>query len=79
VVPGSDGSYDFDVTVRYGLAGMSFLVVVEAKKHRYPIERELVHVLHQKLTSVGARKAVMISSAPYQSGAVKGANAHGDA
>lgn len=76
-VAGSDGTYDLDATVRYGFAGMDFLVVVEAKHHRNPIKRELVQVLHQKVQSVGAHKGVMVSTATYQSGAVAFARAHG--
>jgi hypothetical protein len=76
-VNGIDGSYDFDATVRFELAGMAFLVLVEAKRHRHPIKRELVQVLHQKVQSVGAHKGAMISTAPYQSGAVEFAKVHG--
>lgn len=73
----ADGTYDFDATVRYQFAGMSFLVVVEAKLHKNPIRRELVQVLQQKAHSVGAHKAVMVATAPYQAGAVAFARAHG--
>lgn len=45
-IQGTDGVYDFDATVRFGLAGMRFLVLVEAKRHKNPIKRELVQVLH---------------------------------
>ncbi len=74
---GPDGVYDFDATVRFTLGGMQFLVLVEAKRHRYPIKRELVQVLHAKLQSVGAHKAVMFSTAPYQRGALEYAKKHG--
>jgi hypothetical protein len=74
---GVDGAYDFDATVRFGLGGMQFLVLVEAKQHKNPIKRELVQVLHDKLRSVGAHKAAMISTAPYQRGALEYAKAHG--
>jgi hypothetical protein len=76
-ITGVDGAYDFDATVRYEIAGMSFLVLVEAKKHKNPIKRELVQVLYQKLQSVGAHKGIMISTAPYQKGAVEFAKTHG--
>jgi hypothetical protein len=56
---------------------MEFLVLVEAKCHRNPIKRELVQVLHQKLQSVSAQKAVLVSTAPFQSGALEFALAHG--
>jgi hypothetical protein len=77
VIQGLDGEYDFDATVRYELAGMAFLVLVEAKLHKNSIKREVVQILHQKLLSVGAQKAVLISTAPFQNGALQFALAHG--
>jgi hypothetical protein len=77
VIVGGDGDYDFDATIRFKLAGMAFLVLVECKKHKNPIKRELVQVLHQKMQSVGAQKGAMFSTAPYQSGALKFALKHG--
>lgn len=76
-VQGVDGEYKFDATVRYRLGGMDFLVVVEAKKHKNSIERELVQVLKDKVHSVGAQKGVMIATAPFQSGAIEYAGTHG--
>jgi hypothetical protein len=76
-VTGVDGTYDFDATVRFELAGMAFLVLVEAKRHKHSIKRELVQILYQKVQSVGAHKGAMISTAPYQSGAVEFAKVHG--
>jgi hypothetical protein len=35
---------NFDATVRYELAGMAFLTLVEAKLHKNPIKRETVQV-----------------------------------
>ncbi len=74
---GVDGEYDFDATVRFSMGGMNFLVLAEAKRHKNPVKRELVQVLNDKLRSVGAQKAVMISTAPYQSGALEYAKVHG--
>jgi hypothetical protein len=76
-ITGADGTYDFDATVRYQLLGMSFLVLVEAKRHKNPIKRELVQILYQKVQSIGAHKGVMVSTAPYQTGAVVFAKTHG--
>lgn len=56
---------------------MAFLVLVEAKRHANPIKRELVQVLHDKRQSVGAQKAAMIATAPYQRGALDYAKTHG--
>jgi hypothetical protein len=76
-VTAADGTHDFDATVRFMVAGMQFLVIVEAKRHKNPVKRELVQVLHQKVLSVGAHKGLMVSTAPYQRGALEFAVAHG--
>jgi hypothetical protein len=74
---GVDGEYVFDATMRYTLGGMRFLVLVEAKRYTDPVKRDLVQILHSKLQSVGAQKAVMISTAPFQKGAKVYAETHG--
>jgi len=76
-IQGMDGSYVFDATVRHQFAGADYLTIVEAKMHKNPIKRQLVQTLHSKALSVGAHKAVMISTAPYQKGALGFAKAHG--
>lgn len=76
-IVGTDGTYDFDATIRFSLGGMNFLVLVEAKRHKNPVKRELVQVLRAKLQGVGAHKAVMVATAPYQSGALEYAKTHG--
>src|SRR2546423_13099940 len=76
-IRGTDGSFTLDATVRYRWAGLDFLVVVEAKLHTNPIKRELVQVLLSKVQSVGAHKGVMISTAPFQQGAIEFAKVHG--
>lgn len=73
----ADGTYDIDVTLRFRFGGMDFLVLVEAKHHANPIKRELVQILDQKVRSAAAHKGVMMSTAPYQSGALAYARAHG--
>jgi hypothetical protein len=55
---------------------MDFLIVVEAKLHSNPIKRELVQILQSKAQSVGAHKAVMVSTAAFQSGAIAFATTH---
>ena len=76
-VKGVDGTYDFDATVRFSWSGMDFLIVVEAKRHTNPIKRDMVQVLHHKALSVGAHKAVLISTARFQRGALELARVHG--
>jgi hypothetical protein len=77
VLEGVDGTYDFDATVRFSYLGADFLVVVEAKRHANAIKRELVQVLHSKMRSVGAQKAILVSTAAFQRGAIDFAKAHG--
>jgi hypothetical protein len=77
VISGVDGDYDFDATVRFSYLGMDFLILVEAKRHSNPIKREPVQALQTKLQSVGAQKAIMISTTPFQRGAINFAKTHG--
>jgi Restriction endonuclease len=76
-VAGPDGCYDLDGVVRLRWGGLDFMVVVEAKYHRNPIKRELVQVLHSKVQSIGAHKGVLVTTAPFQRGALNYAKAHG--
>jgi hypothetical protein len=76
-IAGVDGSYVFDATVRFTVAGLRMLVVVEAKRHGRSVERAYVQILHDKLRSVGAHKAVLVSTASFQRGALEYANVHG--
>jgi hypothetical protein len=74
---GVDGSFDIDATVRYMFGGMNFLVLVEAKRHKNAIKRELVQALQSKVQSVGAQKGVMLATAGFQRGAIAFAAVHG--
>jgi restriction system protein len=76
-VPGTDGDYVIDITARFSALGASFLVLVECKHCGRQVERQDVQVLHSKLLSVGAQKAVLFATSGFQSGAIEFANAHG--
>lgn len=76
-VEGLDGTYIIDVTVRFQLAGMDFLVLFECKRHASPVKREHVQVLHAKIQSTGAQKGVVVAASGFQSGALEYARAHG--
>lgn len=73
----SDGEYIIDVTARFEALGANFLVVVECKHHKRKVERQDVQVLHSKLQSLGAQKAMLFSTAGFQSGAITYADTHG--
>ncbi len=73
---GSDGTLGFDATVQYRLGGIDTVVLVQAKLHTKPINRDLVQILHEKVQSVGAQKGVLVSTVPFQKGAIRYAVAH---
>ncbi|GGB74266.1 hypothetical protein N798_05560 [Knoellia flava TL1] len=77
ILEADDGTYDIDATATFEVGGFAFLVLVEAKRHKDPIKRELVAVLHQKLRSTGAHKGLLVSASGFQSGAVRFAKRHG--
>lgn len=75
-VAGLDGTYVIDVTARFRLKGLDFLVLFECKRHSSPVKREHVQVLHRKLQSTGAQKGVVVAASGFQSGALEYATAH---
>lgn len=77
-VDGVDGTFEIDVSARFNLlGGAQFLVLVECKKHKNPIKREVVQVLKDKQESVGAQKAMVVSTSDFQRGAIEYAASHG--
>ena len=76
-VEGLDGTYVIDVTARFRLAGMDFLILFECKRHKDPVKRSDVQVLLAKLQSTGAQKGVVVAATGFQSGALEFAAAHG--
>lgn len=73
----SDGDYQIDIYCEFVAIGVKFKVLAECKKYKYPIEREKVAVLADKVHSIGAQKGILISTSGFQSGAAKYAKAHG--
>jgi restriction system protein len=74
---GGDGEYIIDVVATFSAFGARFVVVVECKHQARSVERQDVQVLHSKPQSLGAQKAMLFSTAGFQSGAVAFAEAHG--
>ena len=70
-IAGSGGEYEFDVVARFTrFGGAEFTVLVECKRYRGAVKRDLVLALHAKLRDVGAHKAMMFSASGFQKGAV---------
>ena len=74
---GHDGTYEIDITARFRIFGADFLVIVECKHHKNRIKREHVQMLHCKLVTLGAQKAMLFSTSEFQEGAVEYAIQHG--
>lgn len=73
-----DSTYQIDVLVKFqAFAGAELTVLIECKKYRSAVERELVQVLHDKIRSLGAHKGMLFATSGFQSGAIKYATAHG--
>jgi restriction system protein len=76
-IEGPDGTYEIDITARFRVFGAKFLVLVECKHHKNRISRDYVQVLHAKLVSLGAQKAMMFSTSGFNEGAANYALQHG--
>lgn len=73
-----DSIYQIDVLAKFqAFAGAEFTVLIECKKYRGAVERELVQVLHDKVRSLGAHKGMLFATSGFQSGAIRYATAHG--
>lgn len=77
-IKGMDGEYEIDVAIQFQVfKGAKIDVLIECKKYSYPIERSLVQILKDKKESVGAHKAILISTSKFQSGAIDYASKNG--
>jgi restriction system protein len=73
----SDGEYQIDVYAEFELLGASLKVIVECKRHKSDIKREVVQVLYDKLRATGTHKGMLFSTSGFQSGAYLFAEEHG--
>lgn len=76
-IPADDGTYQIDVYAKFVAMGVEFTVITECKRYSYPVSREKVAVLADKVKSLGAHKGIMISTCGFQSGAYEYAKKHG--
>ena len=73
----SDGEYQIDVYAEFEVLGASFKVLIECKRHKSEIKREVVQLLYDKLRATGSQKGMVFSTSGFQSGAFKFAEEHG--
>lgn len=73
----SDGEYQIDVYAEFEVLGALFKVLVECKRHKSKIKREVVQLLYDKLRATGSQKGMVFSTSGFQSGAHRFAEEHG--
>ena len=77
-IEGRSGEYEIDAVARLQIfGGAEIKVLVECKRHKNPIKRDVVMVLNQKLQETGAHKGMIFSTSGFQSGALEFATEHG--
>lgn len=77
LVSGSDGAYEIDITARFKALRLDFLVLIECKKQKRPVERSVIQVLYDRVRAVGAHKGIVFSTGGFQKGAIQYASRHG--
>ncbi len=77
LIDGVDGEYEIDVAARFSALGGSFLVLIECKRYKSSVKREIVQALNDKVRSIGAQKGMLFTTSGFQSGAVEYAKKHG--
>jgi restriction system protein len=75
---GPGGEYELDAVAEFEIfGGARILILVECKRYTSRVERDVVMLLHAKVTDTGAHKGIVFATAGFQSGALKYAMAHG--
>jgi restriction system protein len=74
---GPDGEFEIDAHAKFEALGAEFLVLVECKRHKKPVSRDMVLALKGKLAALAAHKGMMFSTSGFQSGALEFAQAQG--
>jgi restriction system protein len=72
-----DGNYEIDIKAEFQALNCNFTVLIECKRHRNSIRRDVASLLEGKLQSNGAHKGIIFSTAGFQSGAIEFAKLHG--
>lgn len=74
---GVDGEYEIDIEIVFTALEVELRVLVECKRHKQAVKREVLLELYAKLLSLGAHKGIVFSTSGFQSGALEFASAHG--
>jgi len=76
-IKSNDGDYQIDINAIFEFLGANFSVLIECKRHKNSIKREIVQILFDKLRATGSQKGMIFSTSGFQEGAVRFAKEHG--
>lgn len=57
-----DGDYQIDVYAEFNFLGADFKILIECKKHKNRIKREVVQLLYDKIRATGSHKGIIFST-----------------
>lgn len=67
---GASGEYEIDIKAQFEIFnGAKILILIECKRHKNPIKRDVVMTLESKLRDINAHKAMIFSTSGFQTGA----------
>lgn len=72
-----DGNYQIDGKISFSLMGVKFITIIECKKFNYPIKRDHIVTLYNRICATGANKGIFVTTSYFQSGAIQYASKHG--
>lgn len=76
-ITADDGTYQIDILASAYIMRINVKIICECKRYRRPIEREKVLALFNKVQSLGANIGILMSTSPFQRGAIQYALRHG--
>jgi len=76
-ISAADGKYQIDVYGTFTALGCEIKMLCECKRYKSPVKREIVSQLHDKLSSTGSQKGIIMSTSGFQRGAIDYAKTHG--
>lgn len=78
MLKGDSGDYEIDAVAEFTIFGQaSIKVLVECKKYKSPVKRDVIIVLEGKIRDSNAHKGMVFSTAGFQSGAIEYASKRG--
>lgn len=75
---GDSGEYEIDVVAEFSVFEQAIVkVLIECKKYKNPVKRDVIMVLESKIRDSNAHKGMVFSTSGFQSGAIEYASRRG--